>query len=205
MSVERTGVNRRGFLSNSTAGLAAVGGGLLLRAPSVLARDGEDGPLTAGDVAILRFLATAELLETDLWQQYNELGGVNATASGYAAALGALDSDMSQYISDNTDDEVSHERFLNQYLAAKGAPTVDLEPFRTLPSSRASGAQQINRLTNLMQLTVDTSWWTRYRSAGNPDLRATFVQVIPSMAVGQHNALARDEAELGDPNNASDH
>jgi len=121
------------------------------------------------------------------------------------AALSILDGDMPQYIADNTDDEISHETFLNAYLASKGANTVNLDEFRTLPSSQASGARQIGRLTNLMQLSVDTSWWTRYRSGQNPDLGATFPQVIPSLSVGQHPAIPRNDAELGDPNNISNH
>jgi hypothetical protein len=209
MSEEQSGVNRRRFLMNSTAGLAAVGTGLVASVPALLAREkeGQDGggAITAGDVAILRFLAAAELIEEDLWKQYNELGGVNAAPSGYVAGLSVLDGDMPQYIADNTDDEISHEQFLNNYLAAKGASAVDVERFRTLPSSSVSGVPQIGRLTNLTQLSVDTSWWTRYRSTQNPDLGATFPQLIPSLAVGQHPAIPRNDAELGDPNNISAH
>ena len=136
------------------------------------------GRLTKGDAAILRFLAAAEILETDLWQQYNELGGIQDSEvpggtgnPAYTAALAVLDSDMAQYIHDNTEDEMTHFTFINAYLVSKGADPVDLDQFRTLPSSQATGAQQIGRLTNLMQLTVDTSYWTRYRSpANNPDL-----------------------------------
>jgi hypothetical protein len=168
--------------------------------------DAGEGPaITEGDVAILQFLAAAELIESDLWQQYNELGGVAAGQSGYAAALSVLDGDMSQYISDNTDDEISHETFLNAYLASKGAAMIDLDAFRRLPSSQAPGAAQIGRLTNLMQLTLDTSWWARYRSTKNPDLGAAFPQLIPSLNKGQHTALPRNEAELGDPNDISTH
>jgi hypothetical protein len=112
---------------------------------------------------------------------------------------------MSQYISDNTDDEISHETFLNAYLVSKGAQPVSLDQFRVLPSSQASGAQPIGRLTNLTRLTVDTSWWTRYRSEQNPDLGATFPQAIPSLNQGQHTAIPRTDAELGDPNNISRH
>ncbi len=112
---------------------------------------------------------------------------------------------MPQYITDNTDDEISHANFLNAYLASKGAEPVNLDPFRTLPSSQASGAQQIGRLTNIMQLTVDTSWWTRYRSEDNPDFGAAFPQLIPSLNEGQHTAIPRNDDELGDPNNISDH
>ena len=137
------------------------------------------GRLTRGDAAILRFLAAAEIIETDLWQQYNELGGVQDSevpggsgSPAYHDAVAALDEDMHQYIHDNTDDEISHFTFLNAYLEAHGAETVDLDKFRTLPSSKATGAQQIGRLTNLMQLTVDTSCYTRYRSdSTEPRLR----------------------------------
>jgi len=50
---------------------------------------------------------------------------------------------MDQYIHDNTDDEISHFTFINAYLKAHGAETVNLDRFRTLPSSKATGAQQI--------------------------------------------------------------
>jgi hypothetical protein len=141
-----------------------------------------------GDIAILRLLAAVELIESDLWLQYAELGGVQVFglqgselpglptggSAPYTTALNNLDSDMSQYIHDNTEDEFSHAAFLNAFLVSKGADPVNLDKFRTLPSSKAKGANQIGRLTNLMQLTVDTSWWTRYRSrAFNPDLGET--------------------------------
>src|SRR5579863_8651038 len=165
------GKNRRAFLKTGmiTAGAISVSGAL---APTAMAFDQEDersGRLTKGDAAILRFLAAAEILETDLWQQYNELGGIQdkevpgGTGSPlYTAALKVLDGDMDQYIHDNTEDELTHEVFINAYLKSKGADIVDLDHFRTLPSSKASGAQQIGRLTNLMEVTVDTTWWTRY-------------------------------------------
>jgi hypothetical protein len=120
--------------------------------------------LPKGDVAILRFLAAAELIESDFWQQYNELGGVNGGNAAYKLVLQNLDGDMPRYISDNTDDEMSHAAFLNAYLVSKGEQPVNLDAFRTLPSSKATGAKQIGRLTNLMKLNVDTSWYTRYRS-----------------------------------------
>jgi hypothetical protein len=137
----------------------------------------EEGPsvVTQGDVAILRFLAAAELLEQDLWQQYSELAEGNPA---FEAALAVLDEDMNQYIFDNTDDELSHADFLNAFLSSVGAQPVNLDAFRTLPSSQATGAQQIGRLTNLMNLTVDTSWWIRYRSTDNLDFGATFPQFI---------------------------
>jgi hypothetical protein len=199
--------DRRMFLKNGmvAAGAATVGAGLLTGGLSAFGQERANDRLTNGDVAILRLLAAAELIETDLWQQYNELGGVDAAASGYTAALEILDGDQLQYIADNTDDELSHVAFLNAYLVSKGHEPVNFDRFRTLPSSKATGAKQIGRLTNLTQLSVDTSWWTRYRSTTNPDFGATFPQAVPSLNVGQHTAIPRNDAELGDPNNPSDH
>ena len=165
----------------------------------------DDREITKGDIAILRFVAAAEILETDLWQQYAELAGTNAPESGYRSAIEVLDEDMPDYIADNTDDEFSHAAFLNAYLASKGAQPVNLDQFRTLEGSKATGAQQIGRLTNLFQLTVDTSWWTRYRSDQNPDFGATFPQAIPSLAVGQHPGIPKTDAESGPPNVISNH
>ncbi len=171
-------IGRRGFLIGvGAAGATALAGGAL-GASSAFA---SSGGLSKGDTAILRFLAAAELLETDLWQQYAELGGVNGGNPAYIAALENLDGDMPQYISDNTDDEASHASFLNAYLRSKGEQPVNLDEFRTLPSSKATGARQIGRLTNLQKLNVDTSWYTRYRSTKNPDLGATFPQAVNIM------------------------
>jgi len=202
------GLSRRKFLRKSlVAGAGTVGAGWLLsdRTPAVAA-----GGLTPGDAALLRFAAAAEILETDFWVQYNELGGVQDSevpgGSGnpdYTAALEVLDEDMPIYIHDNTDDEFSHQNFLNAYLASKGAATVNLEPFRTLPGSSATGSSGKPRLTNLTRLTLDTSWWTRYRSdSHNPDLdpNFTFPQAVPTLAVGQHTAIPRTDADLSDPN-----
>jgi len=108
---------------------------------------------------------------------------------------------MSQYIHDNTEDEFSNMNFFNAYLASKGAEPVNLDRFRTLPSSQATGAQHIGRLTNLMQLTVDTSWWTRYRSSTqNPDLGGTFAQAIPGLSAGKFPAIPRNDGDLAPAN-----
>jgi len=169
-------VGRRSFLKGvGLAGAAVLPGGALLASRAMADTTSE---ISDGDVAILRFLAAAELIETDLWQQYNELGGVNGGNPSYMAALSNLDGDMPQYIADNTDDEESHAAFLNAYLKSKGAEPVNLDAFRTLPSSKATGAQQIGRLTNLQALNVDTSWYVRYRSGQNPDFGATFPQAV---------------------------
>ena len=156
--------NRRSFLKTGSvaAGAATVGAGFLAKGLPAFGQ-GTGDSLTGGDIAILRLLAAAELIESDLWQQYSELGGIqDAKVSGvnggnapYQAALRMLDGDMNQYIHDNTDDEISHAAFLNAYLASKGAPTVNLDQFRTLPSSQADGGSQIGRLTNLTQLIID--------------------------------------------------
>ncbi|MDQ6920265.1 MAG: ferritin-like domain-containing protein [Candidatus Dormibacteraeota bacterium] len=165
-------VGRRSFLK----GVGAVGA--TLPAGMLLATQAQAATLSKGDAAILRFLAAAEIIESDLWQQYAELGGVNGGNSAYILALQNLDGDMPQYITDNTDDEISHAAFLNAYLKSRGAQPVSLEKFRTLPSTRATGAKNKKRLTNLMKLNVDTSWYRRYRSDKNPDLGATFPQAF---------------------------
>jgi len=221
-SHEKALVNRRSFMRNSlVAGAAAtVGAGILANSNFAVAQ-GASGKLAKGDVAILQFLAAAEIIESDLWLQYQELGGVQddevatlasklipgypAKATGgnplYMQDLLPLDSDMSQYIHDNTEDELTHEVFINEYLASKGAEQVNLDQFRTLPSSKATGANQFGRLTNLTQLIVDTSWWMRYRSRSkNPDFGDTFAQAIPTLAVGQHPAIPRTDNDANDAN-----
>src|SRR5439155_5018742 len=198
----KTAINRRSFVRNGlAAGAATVGAAVSVGSLLAPEEAHASGGLTKGDAAILRFLAAAEIIESDLWLQYTELAGTQdnevaliasqqipgypATATGgntpYTNAVLQLDEDMNQYIQDNTEDELTHETFINAYLASKGAATVSLDQFRTLPSSKADGANQVGRLTNLMQLTVDTSWWTRYRSrTGNPDLGDTFPNAVPT-------------------------
>ncbi len=197
---------RRSFLRNLGMGAAllAPGAALLGSASKALAANGRQR-LNAGDVAILQLLAAAELIEADLWQQYKELGGVDSPESGYRAGLEILDEDQPQYISDNTDDELSHAAFLNAYLRSKGERQVNLRQFANLPPSQVSFVPQTGRLTNLKQLTVDTSWWTRYRSTTNPDFGATFPNAVPSLNIGLHTAIPRNDDELGDPDNPSDH
>jgi hypothetical protein len=205
--------NRRSFVKTGlTAGVATAGVGLLTSSSSLLADEvggRQSASLAQGDAALLRFAAAAEILETDFWVQYNELGGVQDSevpgGSGnpaYTEALAVLDEDMAQYIHDNTDDEITHQSFLNAYLQSKGVQPVSLEQFRTLPGSTATGSSGKPRLTNLMQLTLDTSWWTRYRSSThNPDLdpKFKFPQAIPSLAVGQHTAIPRTDDDTKDP------
>ncbi len=196
--------NRRAFLKNGimAAGAVTVGAGLLSsRVQSAFAQ--ETGELTQGDIAILRFLAAAELIESDLWTQYAELGGIgnnppievdpNQTLNNYQLALSNLDGDGPQYITSNTLDEVSHAAFLNAYLESRGAEPVNFDAFRTLEGSTATGSSGIKRLTNLMHLNVDTSWYVRYRSATNPDFGATFPQAITLDGV---TAIPRNNADF---------
>jgi hypothetical protein len=223
------GSNRRSFLKKgvAAAGAATMGVGLLKSPARAFAQEHEDGNgrLNRGDAAILRFLQALETIEADLWRQYAELGGAGANTPGttgnspidltfqgnpiptalaplYIAGLQQLDGDMPQYIDDNTDDELSHESFLRNYLEAKGEAVADLSKFFNLPPSQVPGVPNTGRLTNLTQLTVDTTWWTRYRSdSKNPDLGDTFDNAIPTLAVGEHTAIPRTNADLiADPN-----
>jgi len=213
-------VERRSFLKGLGVAGAALSAAPLLR----VAANAEErsGSLKKGDAAILRFVAAAEIIESDIWLQYNELAGVQdgevsklasklipgypSQATGgntdYTNDVKQLDADMDQYISDNTEDELSHEAFLNAYLASKGADTVNLDAFRTLPSSQATGSNKtFGRLTNLTQLTVRTDWWTRYRSrSANPDLGDKFRDAIPTLAVGQHTAIPRTDSDVSNAN-----
>jgi hypothetical protein len=199
--------NRRSFIKNSAvAGAAAtVGDGILSSGLAALGETTNKGKaITKGDIAILQFLAAAEIIESDLWEQYTELGGtqdaeehgVNGGSPLYMTALQILDGDMPQYIHDNTDDEKSHVAFINSYLESIGANPVNLDQFANLPSSKASGAADVGRLTNLMNLTVDTSFWTRYRSAKhNPDLDPNFVFAQAEKIVNR-TAIPRTDDDL---------
>src|SRR5881227_403549 len=200
-------LGRRAFLGRMAAGAALLAPGAALMA----AGKAKGRPnLDKGDAALLRFAAAAEILETDFWVQYNELAGIQDSEEpdgtgnpAYHDAVAQLDEDMDQYIHDNTEDERTHFTFLNAYLVSKGAQPVDLEQFRTLPGSTATGSSGKLRLTNLTKLTLDTSWWTRYRSrTQNPDLNPSFVfpQAIPDLSHGQHTAIPRTNADTSDPN-----
>ena len=217
--------NRRSFLKRgaAVAGAATVSAGLLSNPAYTLAQEESEARrgLTKGDIAILRFLQALETIEADLWRQYAELGGAsvssntagnspidlvdaegNAIPTGlggtYITALQQLDGDMPQYIVDNTNDEFSHAAWLKKYLESKGVETVELTPFLIIPPSRVSGVPGDHRLTNLTQLSVDTTWWTRYRSdSKNPDFGDIFPQAVPSLAVNQHTAIPRTTDDLG--------
>ncbi|HTA69161.1 MAG TPA: ferritin-like domain-containing protein [Bryobacteraceae bacterium] len=192
-------VRRRSFLKG-----IGTAGAIALPAGKVFAQ--QDNKLSKGDAALLRFAAAIEFVEADLWQQYNELGGQvdhndnpNPGNPAYVAALQNLDSDMPQYISDNTDDEISHRDFLNAYLKSKGAQPIDFTQFETLQPTKAAGALGGGRLTNLQTLSVDTSWYFRYRSTQNPDLGAQFPQLLnivnqPAIPLQDNNAQSTIQA-----------
>jgi len=229
-SMDKKPVGRRSFLKGGVVatGAATLGSGLLVNGISALGQDRETRPLSKGDAAILSFLAVAEILESDLWEQYWELTSgavrhrgdfaskINPSTgkapvgtggnAAYTTALELLDSDMPQYIVDNTDDEFSHTNFLLAYLRSRGASTAELDllvgpHFRTVPGSVAIGSANKGRLTNLTKLTIDTSFWSRYRSDNaNPDLGDTgFIQAVPSLNVGQHTAIPRTDADANNP------
>src|SRR5438034_9479817 len=203
-------ISRRSFLGSTIALEAGtMGAGLLASIRTAEA----SGGLSQGDAALLRFPAALELLEADFWIQYNELGGIQddevpggSGNEAYTDALEVLDDETPDYIHDNTDDEITHHTFLNAYLVSKGAAPANLDAFRTLMGSTAMGVNPDlvgHRLTNLTQLTIDTSWWTRYRDdSHNPDLDPThvFPQAVPTLGVNQHTAIPRNDADTTDPN-----
>src|SRR5438034_7331188 len=203
-------ISRRSFLGKSLAvGAGTVGAGFFINTRTARA----SGGLTPGDAALLRFPAALELLEADFWIQYNELGGIQdhevpggTGNEAYTEALEVIEDEMRDYIHDNTDDEITHHQFLNAYLISKGAPPANLNAFRTLMGSTATGVNPNkigHRLTNLTKLTIDTSWWTRYRDdSHNPDLNPNhvFPQAVPSLFVNQHTAIPRTDADTSHPN-----
>jgi hypothetical protein len=192
------GIGRRSFMKS-----LALGGAALLPVRACLADDqGDQGDnqrlssITDGDAAILRFLAAAEILETDLWQQYTEFVDVS---SPYADALEAIDGDMPAYIDQNTADEFSHQNFLNAFLVKMRRQPVNLDRFRNLPGSPVASSPA-PRLTNLMHLNVDTSWYLRYRSSGNPDFGDTFGQAVeivnrPAIPVKMQSAYTSNQMQ----------
>jgi hypothetical protein len=200
-------IGRRSFMKRLglAAGAAALPAGGLLSSQTSARAQGFDF-LPRGDEAILRFLSAAEQIEADLWTQYAELGGIgsnppievnpNESLNPYQIALSNLDGDGPQYITSNTLDEVSHANFINAYLEFRGGEPVSLEEFRRLPGSTAMGSSGSLRITNLMQLNVDTSWFVRYRSPRNPDLGANFPQAITLNGV---TAIPRTVADYGTP------
>src|SRR4030095_6890383 len=204
-------ISRRSFLGRSlAAGAGTIGVGLLGGTGTA---EAIRGGLTPGDAALLRFPAALELLEADFWIQYNELGGIQDDevpgGSGnpdYTEALEVIEDEMGDYIHDNTDDEITHYQFLNAYLVSKGADPANLDAFRTLMGSTATGVNPDligHRLTNVTQLNIETSWWTRYRDdTHNPDLEPNhvFPQAVPTLGVNQHTAIPRTDADTSDPN-----
>jgi hypothetical protein len=208
---------RRAFLKGAGVAGAALTAGMLASGKSQAQSPGfGSGRLPRGDVAILQMALLAELIESDLWTQYAELGGLTPgqlpveTASftpmnNYQAAFMNLDQDGPQYISSNTADEVSHATFLSAYLTAKGVTPLNLAKFATLPSSKATGAKQIGRLTNLLEIHVDSSWYTRYRSSTSPDFGFTYAQALPQLFAGKFPVIPASNADFGPSGTVSNH
>jgi len=189
-------LQRRRFFKQ--AGVAAAAGAAAAMVGGIGVSDAlamGPGPIPAGDVAILQFLAAAELLECDLWGQYCELATGNP---GFHDALCAIDPALPRYICDDANDECSHAALINSFLLSIGQAPVNLDGFRTLPSVKAQGAQQIGRLTNLRNLNVDTSWFNRYRGIANPDLGdmvGQFLNIRSRSTVPQKNNLSPRELQ----------
>lgn len=181
--------SRRSFLSIGAAATTAM----LMGGLSAHAEIPSPSSVTPDDIAVLTFLAAAELVEDDLWQQYCELAVGNP---GFHRALKKIDPALVQYICDDRDDERSHANLINGFLKAIGQTPVNLDPFRTLPSVNVKGAEKRGRLTNLRHLTVDTSWYLRYRSSQNPDFGATFPQI--ATIVNRATVPTSQEAEDGE-------
>ena len=165
-------VSRRSF-GRGVIGALAVSGLGIMDARSAIAEVKPN--LSEGDVAVLQFLAAAELVEADLWGQYSELASNN---SSFRRALSRIKDTLPDYVNGDFADETSHANFINAFLVAAGREPVNLDVFRTLPSVPVEGARQVGRLTNLTSLTVDTSYYERYRNKGNPDFGDTFPQTV---------------------------
>ncbi len=136
------------------AGAATIGTAMLPASPVAFAGEENDhAPITKGDIAILTFLSALEQVEADLWIQYAELGGATnqglspidlpftgGLAPAYITGLLVLDGDMPQYISDNTDDEISHNR---RHLMVDAVSQRDRKPRlrREIPERRPGLSQ----------------------------------------------------------------
>lgn len=159
--------------------------------------DYDAGALTKRDVAILRFFAAVELIESDLWQQYDELGGVTeGSQNPYQLALQFLDGDGSRYVTSNTLDEISHSTYLNAYLESEGADPVDFDRFRILRGSWSRIAQKIGRLSNLKHLDIDTTWYVRYRQVADSSFNSSSLKAI---RIVNRQAIPRSDADFDGP------
>jgi hypothetical protein len=153
--------------------------------------------LTHGELAILRFLAAIELIESDLWQQYEELGGVIfGTPNAYQFALQSLNHEIPQYITNTAIDEIGHSNFINALLESEDAESVHLDQFRNLRASSAKGALNVGRMTNLMHLELDNSWYIRYHYRVHPELNVPSARPV---RIVNGKGLPSSEADFADP------
>jgi hypothetical protein len=181
--------SRRSFIKNNMVAAGTVGGAAgLLGNLSSLFGQGREGVITRGDVAILRFLAAAEIIESDLWVQYNELGGtqdsevpgITGGSAAYITALEQLDGDMPQYIHDNTEDEITHYQFINAYLTSMQAAPVNLDSFRTLPAVKRPAPGKSDGSPTSCSLP-----WTRVGGPGTAAPRTTPISILRSLFLKQ--------------------
>ncbi len=186
--------HRRSFLYGGlTAGVATVGAGLIGDQPAFASRANRQ--CSPGDIAILKFLAAVELVENDLWGQYSRLAVYN---EGFNRALSNIDPSLVRYNTDIRRDEGTHAVFINAYLSAVGEQPTDLDPFRTIPMPQVAGADQQGHLTNLTSLTVDTSWYLKYRTPSNPDfgeMPGQFVNIVDRPGIPTRDGLSEVELQ----------
>jgi hypothetical protein len=176
MTSQHKAHNRRNFLKG---GLAAAGAATLapalFSAPAMAQAASSTGPVPEGDLAIFKFLAAVELVESDLWTQYTLLAENNP---GFQRGLTNIDQSLVRYNHDIRRDETTNALFINAALKDAGQPPTNLDKFRTLRMPRVQGSNEAGYLTNLTDLTVDTSWYTKLRSPANPDFGSKTIQLV---------------------------
>ena len=197
----KSAVNRRGQMTCGTLGASVATAGTLLsrirKSAFGQTMDYSDDALTKGDIAILKFLQTIELIESDLWQQYDELGGITkGMQNSYQLALQDIDDSCSEYISRNSIDEIGHATFLSSYLESEEVAPVNLDKYRTLRGSRATDANDVGRLTNLMHLEIDKSRYIQNHTAEYTQLREAVPQVV---GIVRRTTIPRTEEDFNEP------
>jgi hypothetical protein len=160
--------------------------------------DYDSGELTKNDIAILRFLSALELIESDVWQQYEELGGVKlGSQDPYRLALQSLDDNLSHFITSCALDEISHTTYLTLYLESEGVDPVNLDRYRTLRGSRAAGALNFGQLTNLQHLNLDLGVWAA-PSSGESRWKDRYLTPDADRIIGLQSIPSTD-ADLEEP------
>ena len=176
MTLQNEASDRRNFLKGGLAiAGAATFGSALFSSPTMAQSTESSEMIPPGDIAIFKFLAAVELVESDLWTQYSLLAENNP---GFHRALTNIDASLVRYNQDIRRDETSHALFINAALKGLGETPTDLDQFRTLRMPRVQGSNDAGYLTDLTDLHVDTSWYTKLRSHANPDFGSKPVQLV---------------------------